>query len=114
MSDISIDDQTGHLFRVDKFVVPASGREEFLGRVAQTHAVLRAQDGFVRDIILEQQSGPGEFNFVTLVEWSDPGVLDHVTAEVARMHERIGFNPRETIARLGIRADIANYRSLDI
>jgi hypothetical protein len=114
MTETSIDRQSGHLFRVDKFVVPASGRAEFLGRVAETHAVLRAQDGFVRDVILEQQSGPGEFNFVTLVEWSDAGVLDHVSAEVARMHARAGFNPMETIARLGIRADIANYRSLDI
>jgi hypothetical protein len=41
------------IFRVDKFVVPANAREEFLGKVRATHAVLKTQPGFVRDAILE-------------------------------------------------------------
>lgn len=114
MTAIRIDERTGHVFRVDKFVVPAPGREEFLSRVAATHAVLRAQKGFVRDLILEQESGSGEFNFVTLAEWSDSSVFKDVSAAVARMHAEIGFDPREALGRLGIRADIANYRVLDI
>jgi heme-degrading monooxygenase HmoA len=102
------------LYRVDKFVVPAHGREEFLDRVAKTHAVLRKQDGFVQDFILEQQSGPGEFNFVTFVEWADANVVERVSAAVAKMHQEIGFSPQEFISRQGIKADIANYKLLDI
>jgi hypothetical protein len=64
------------IFRVDKFVVPVNAREEFLGKVPATHAVLRTQPGFVRDAILEQSSGPGEFNFVTIVEWENSGAID--------------------------------------
>jgi hypothetical protein len=55
------------IFGADKFVVPAHAREEFFMRVRATHEVLRTQAGFVRDAILEQASGPGEFNFVTIV-----------------------------------------------
>jgi heme-degrading monooxygenase HmoA len=102
------------LYRVDKFVVPEHGRDEFLGRVATTHALLRSQDGFVRDFILEQQSGPGEFNIVTFVEWSSRDAIGRVSAAVAKLHQDIGFDRQEMFSRLGIKADIANYVRLDI
>jgi len=54
------------IFRVDKFVVPEASRGEFLSRIRDTHALLRQQPGFVRDAILEQASGPGRFNIVTI------------------------------------------------
>ena len=102
------------IYRVDKFCVPAEGRSEFLARVAATHGFLRKQEGFVRDLIMEQQSGPGVFNFVTLVEWAGPEVVERVSAAVAELHKQTGFDRHEMIARLGIKADIANYRRLDI
>jgi heme-degrading monooxygenase HmoA len=101
-------------YRVDKFAVPEAGRDEFLARVAATHALLREQEGFVNDIILEQQSGPGEFNFVTMVEWETPDVIERVTAAVAKLHAGTGFDRHEMMSRLGIRADIANYKRLEI
>ncbi len=57
-----------HVYRVDKFVVPNSARDEFVARVKATHEVLKKQRGFVQDILLEQFAGPGEFNFVTIVD----------------------------------------------
>jgi heme-degrading monooxygenase HmoA len=102
------------LYRVDKFVVPEHGRGEFLSRVATTHALLRGQDGFVRDFILEQQSGPGEFNIVTFVEWSSQDAVGRVSAAVAKLHADIGFDRHEMFSRLGIKTDIANYTRLDI
>lgn len=97
------------LYRVDKFIVPPDARDEFLARVHDTHAVLRRQEGFVRDMILEQQSGPGAFNIVTVVEWTNADVVGRVSEAVARHHAEIGFDRNETMARLGITADIANY-----
>ncbi|MGO6712004.1 hypothetical protein ACCS35_34555, partial [Rhizobium johnstonii] len=38
---------SGAFFRVDKFIVPAAAREEFLVKVMMTHKVLEAQDGFI-------------------------------------------------------------------
>jgi len=55
------------IYRVDKFVVPSTAREEFLHKVRRTHAVLKAQPGFLQDFVLEQSSGPGEFNW-----WNGP------------------------------------------
>ena len=98
-----------HVYRVDKFVVPAAARREFLDRVRQTHEVLRRQTGFIRDLILEQSAGPGEFNFVTLVEWESEAVLADVRAAVAAFHKEIAFDPQERLTRLGIKADIGIY-----
>ena len=100
------------VFRVDKFVVPAEAREEILSKVRATHELLRQQQGFVQDFLLEQFSGPGEFNLVTIVEWESQAAVDRVVPIVKAAHERIAFNPQETIARLGVRADIANYQRI--
>ena len=102
----------GSVFRVDKFVVPAEARDEILGKVRMTHELLRQQDGFVQDFLLEQFSGPGEFNIVTMVEWESQAAVDKVVPIVRAAQERVAFNPQETIARLGVRADIANYQRL--
>jgi hypothetical protein len=101
------------VFRVDKFVVPAPAREEFLGKVHATHAVLRTQPGFVRDAILEQSSGPGEFNFVTIVEWQDSDAIEGARRAVAALHQKINFDAQAMISRLRIRVDIANYKRVE-
>ena len=64
------------VYRVDKFVVPESAREEFLTKIRETHELLRRQPGFVRDAILEQIAGPGRFNIVTVAEWEDQSAID--------------------------------------
>jgi hypothetical protein len=107
-----VNQQHGSVFRVDKFVVPAAAREEILAKVRMTHELLRRQQGFVQDFLLEQFSGPGEFNLVTIVEWEGQAAVDKVVPIVKAEHARIGFNPQETITRLGVRADIANYQRL--
>lgn len=102
------------IFRVDKFVVSQAARDEFLRRVRDTHDVLRRQPGFVRDALLEQVAGPGRFNIVTIAEWESQEAVDAARAAVAKAHAESGFNPQETMARLGVDADIANYRPIDI
>jgi heme-degrading monooxygenase HmoA len=96
-------------YRVDKFVVPARAREEFLEKVHATHELLRSQAGFLQDFILEQASGPGEFNFVTIVEWENDAAMEPVRQAVAALHQRMSFDSHELFARLGIRADLGNY-----
>lgn len=110
MSETNPQHGNGSVFRVDKFVVPSEAREEILVKVRMTHELLRRQQGFVQDFLLEQFSGPGEFNLVTIVEWESQAAVDKVIPIVKAAHERIAFNPQETIARLGVKADIANYQ----
>jgi heme-degrading monooxygenase HmoA len=102
------------VFRVDKFAVPGPARREFLEKVLATHALLRTQAGFVRDVILEQTSGPAEFNFVTIVEWESAAAIEPARQAVAALHRRMSFDPREMVARLGIRADIGDYKPAEI
>jgi heme-degrading monooxygenase HmoA len=106
-------DRPGRVYRVDKFVVPSRAREEFLSRVRDTHKVLRAQPGFLRDLLLEETAGPDHFNVVTIVEWDGPDSVKRAKAAVTAMHKERGFNPRETMERLGIRADIGTYKRVD-
>ena len=106
-------DASQHIYRVDKFVVPAAARQEFLGRVRSTHQLLKVQPGFVRDVVLEQSSGPGRFNFVTVVEWQSQSTMGAAKAVVMATHAKSGFNSQEMFARLGIEADIANYTAID-
>jgi len=101
------------IYRVDKFVVPGNAREEFLERVRSIHTFLKAQPGFLQDFVLEQFSGPGEFNVVTTVEWASQEAFENASAVVKERYREMSFNPQETLARLGIKADVANYRRLE-
>ena len=101
------------LFRVDKFVVPIESKVEFLERVWATHEILCQQPGFIRDMILEQCAGPGRFNIVTIAEWQSQDAIDAARTVVQEAHARTGFSPQETMKRLGIESDIANYRRVD-
>ncbi|NEJ73222.1 antibiotic biosynthesis monooxygenase [Rhizobium phaseoli] len=101
---------SGAFFRVDKFVVPAAAREEFLVNVMMTHKLLEAQDGFIDHKVLEQVAGPGEFNFVTIAQWESADVVERVRAAVAAAHKAANFDPQQMFARLGIRADMASYK----
>jgi heme-degrading monooxygenase HmoA len=101
---------SGAFFRVDKFVVPAAAREEFLVNVMMTHKLLEAQDGFIDQKVLEQVAGPGEFNFVTIAQWESADVVERVRAAVAAAHKAANFDPQQMFARLGIRADMASYK----
>lgn len=101
------------VYRVDKFVVPDQARDEFLQRVRDTHDILRRQPGFIRDAVLEQVAGPGKFNIVTIAEWRSQAAVDAAREVVAAEHARSGFDARATVARLGVEADIANYRPVD-
>src|SRR5258708_1848332 len=101
------------VYRVDKFVVPGPAREEFLERARRTHALLKAQPGFLQDLILEQSSSPGEFNFVTIVEWAGKEAVETARAAVVTLPGKMTFPPQEVFARLDIKADIANYKRLE-
>jgi heme-degrading monooxygenase HmoA len=102
------------IYRVDKFVVPNQAREEFLTQVRNTHELLKAQPGFIQDFLLEQPADPGEFNVITLVEWQDTKAVENARAAVMTMHKSTGFNPQEMFVRLGIKADIGNYKSINV
>jgi antibiotic biosynthesis monooxygenase (ABM) superfamily enzyme len=104
---------TRRVYRVDRFVVPNAAREEFLARVRQTHDLLRTLPGFMQDFVLEAPAGPDELNVVTVAEWDSPESVENAKAAVIAMRRQTNFDPQEMFTRLGIRAELANYRRVD-
>ncbi|PWW01844.1 hypothetical protein DFR52_102508 [Hoeflea marina] len=103
-------DTAGPVLRIDRFDVPAAARDAFLDRVGRTHAVLRAQPGFVLDRIVERPLGEGASRVITIVEWSGPEAVGGAVEAVKRMHAGDGFSAAGFIAASGIIADIGLYR----
>ncbi|MBS0535928.1 MAG: antibiotic biosynthesis monooxygenase [Proteobacteria bacterium] len=97
------------VYRVDKFIVPAQARDEFMARVAMIKEMLQAMPGCRQNLVLAQVAGPGAFNVVTFVEWQDAEALENARATVTARYQEMNFNPQDLIARLGITADMANY-----
>ncbi len=110
----SLPGHAARVYRVDRFTVPEGARAEFLSRVRQTHEVLRAQPGFLQDLVLEEPGGQGVCRFLTLVEWADAAVLEQAKAVVGASQKALGFSPQELLARLGIEADMGRYRPAGI
>src|SRR3979411_22087 len=101
------------IYRLDKFVCSPAVRDESLDRVRRTHTFLKEQPSFLQGFVLEQFSGPGEFNIVTTVEWASRETFENASAVVTARYRGMNFNPQETLARLGIKADLANYKRLE-
>jgi hypothetical protein len=95
--------ESSPVYRINKFAVPAAGREEFVGLLERTHAVMRAQRGFVRDVIVEQESGGGESSFVALIELAGTDAVERITAAIAERDRASGLDRKAFASRLGIR-----------
>jgi len=100
---------SNHIFRVDKFKIPAAARDQFLERARGTHELLRTMPGFVEDCFLEQTDESGAAKFVTIVVWPEAQSFNSAKAIVQQHHQKLGFNPGELINRLGIEVDMGAY-----
>ena len=59
--------------------------------------------------MLELNTGPAQFNFVTIAEWENAAAFENAKAAVTALHRKTRFDPQEMRARLGIRADLGVY-----
>lgn len=105
--------ELGYIYKLDKFAVPNSARDEFLPKVVEIMELLKAQPGYIQGLIFEQPGPTGEFNLVTFVEWKNKQAAEGARGAVMAMQKTTGFNPQETMARLGIRADMGFYTPIN-
>jgi heme-degrading monooxygenase HmoA len=98
------------IYRVDKFAVPHVALPAFMERVRHAQQTLDAQPGRVRNLVLEQEGGPGEFNVVTITEWESAEAMAAARDAMAEQFRREGFDPDTFRRSLGIRADVGTYR----
>ena len=64
--------ENAHIYRIDKFKVPAAAREEFLSRVRTSNEVLHTIPGFVEDRFFEQLGATGDSKIVTIARRHGP------------------------------------------
>ena len=107
------DSLNSRIYRVDKFVVPAASRDEFLARANAARDLLRQQPGFVLSTYLEQYAGPGEFNIVAIAEWSSQAHADEAKVAIAAFTQQSNVEPQDAFQRrLGIKSDLGFYKEI--
>ena len=65
--------------------------------------------GFLGHVVFESIGGPTRFNLVTIAVWESAEAIEAAVAKVRDYYQRIGFDVQETLARLGVEAEIGNY-----
>jgi heme-degrading monooxygenase HmoA len=98
------------LYRIDTLTVPVANRTKFFELVNETHAVLRRQPGFQRDLIVERADSSASCDFVTLVEWDSREAMEAAGEAVQRRHQQLGNDVQRYIADNGIAIDRGVYR----
>ncbi|MCK3779847.1 antibiotic biosynthesis monooxygenase [Ensifer sesbaniae] len=99
------------LYRINKYTVPVEARQQFVELVDKTLAVIRKQDGYVKDLFLEQHAGPGQFDFITMIEFASADVAPKVAAALGEFDRSLGLDREALMKTLGIRTDFASYRA---
>ncbi len=111
MSSSTQADVIAPLYRINKFVVPASARADFVDLVEKTLAVIRSQEGYVKDLFLEQHAGPGKFNFCTMIEFASEEFAPKVAAAIGAFDRSLGIDRAALMEKLGVETDSASYKS---
>lgn len=101
------------VFFIDKFVVPARAKEEFINRVNYNRAFIKNLPGFIGDNAYKSIDANGNMLITTVAVWEDETALNKAKEAVQAEYKRIDFDPIEMAKRLGITLDRAIYKALD-
>jgi steroid delta-isomerase-like uncharacterized protein len=101
------------VFFIDKFIVPAKAKEEFINRANYNRAFIKNLPGFVGDNAYESLDANGNVLITTIAVWEDEAALSKAKEAVQAEYKHIGFDPVEMTKRLGITLDRAIYKALD-
>lgn len=106
-------DVVAPLYRINKFAVPTAAREQFVELVEKTLAVIRSQEGYVKDLFLEQHAGPGRFNFCTMIEFENEAYAPKVAVAIAEFDKSLDLDRAALMEKLGVETDSASYKSFE-
>jgi heme-degrading monooxygenase HmoA len=109
MSNESTTSPSATVFRIDKFVVPTEAIPSFVAQMQRVQQTLRTLPGCLRNQVLTQTDGPGEFNVITLVEWASEQAVAAAQVSVKKKFAEEGFDPVEFVRKSGVRADLGFY-----
>lgn len=106
---IDLDKDPDVHIRLDSYRVPAEARAEFEAGVQRSVALLETLPGFRAHLALAKESAGSAFNIVTIAVWQSREAMANAVREVQAYYQRIGYDPRESAAHLGITAEVGNY-----
>lgn len=98
------------IYRIDRFNVPAHALQAFMERVRHTQRTLDELPGCRQNLVLTQPDLAGEFNVMTVVEWSDESHLAAAKTVMQKRYAEERFDPAAFMQGLGIKADLGVYR----
>jgi predicted ester cyclase len=98
---------------IDKFIIPASAKDEFIKQTSYNRNFIKNLPGFVRDNAYESSDDKGNILFTTTAVWENQDALNKAKEAIQADYKRIGFNPAELLKRLGITMDRAVYKNFN-
>lgn len=101
--------RNGRVVRVNRFSVPEEARRQFMELLERTHRVMRAQPGFIDDMVLEQQAGAGLLSLITIIQFEGEHVLQPIIAAVARSDREAGIDRQALSRELGVETNVGFY-----
>jgi heme-degrading monooxygenase HmoA len=104
--------QDTSIFRVVRYIVPASSDKEFLRNLAETDATFNGIEGRLKRYILKQQGTNGDHVYMTIGQWASMDAVNRAREAAAGRHARLQQTPQELFARLGIEAELLDCISI--
>jgi heme-degrading monooxygenase HmoA len=77
---------------IDKIIVPASNRTDFVTRMKATQQFLHALPGFISQATYERTDADGNSVFLTATVWQDKAAIDNAQVALAAEYKRTGFD----------------------
>jgi predicted ester cyclase len=90
---------------IDKFMVPANAKIEFLERMSYNRSFLKKLPGFIRDEAYEQTDDKGNLTIITIAVWENMHFVNKAKDAVQAEYKRIGFNLPEFLQQSNIRLE---------
>jgi len=99
------------VYRIDRFNVAAHALSTFMERLRLTQHLLDQLPGCRQNLVLTQPDLAGEFNLMTVVEWSSEAHMAAAKAAMQARYAQEGFDPGAFMQELGVMADMGTYRT---
>jgi heme-degrading monooxygenase HmoA len=77
---------------IDKIIVPAANRTDFVTRMKATQQFLHALPGFITQTTYERTDADGNNVFLTATVWQDKAAIDNAQEALAAEYKRTGFD----------------------
>ena len=96
---------------IDRFVVPAAAKSEFLERANINRNFIKSLPGFIGDNAYEEES-ENESRIVTVAEWASEETFQNARASVIEYYKKQSFDMPPFIKKLHIQMERRIYKRM--